>query len=154
MIKSELTFTIPLLIASPKCYWIWSYRRWILDKAVELLPTPAARRIWEEELGLAGKMLIKDRRNFHAWNYRRAVVAQLESAELDGRSMVQSEFDYTTAMIKQDLSNFSAWHTRSKLIPRLLNEKRADDTARKDFLETGRSWSSQYSILILVLEQS
>lgn len=136
-IKSELSFTIPLLLESPKCYWIWSYRLWILQQAIERLRAPVARRIWEEELGLASKMLGKDRRNFHAWGYRRHVVAQLESATLGGSSMAEAEFKYTTKMIETDLSNFSAWHSRSKLIPRLLDERGADDEARRAFLDSG-----------------
>jgi geranylgeranyl transferase type-2 subunit alpha len=51
--------------------------------------------------------------------------------------MVESEFEYTTKMIKSNLSNFSAWHNRSKLIPRLLNERNADDIARQKFLDEG-----------------
>lgn len=140
LIKSELGFTIPLLLASPKCYWIWSYRLWILQQAIQRLSMPIARRVWEEELGLASKMLAKDRRNFHAWGYRRHVVEQLESPVLGGTSMVEAEFKYTTDMISTDLSNFSAWHNRSKLIPRLLDERKADDTAREDFLNAGMSW--------------
>jgi geranylgeranyl transferase type-2 subunit alpha len=82
-------------------------------------------------------MLGKDRRNFHAWGYRRHVVAQLESATLQGSSMVEAEFAYTERMINTDLSNFSAWHSRSKLIPRLLEERGADDAARRAFLDEG-----------------
>ncbi|KAK3314890.1 hypothetical protein B0H66DRAFT_325060 [Apodospora peruviana] len=134
IIKTELGFTIPLLLESPKCYWIWSYRLWILQQAIDRLPVLVARRIWEEELGLASKMLTKDRRNFHAWGYRRHVVEQLESSQLGGKSMAESEFEYTTRMISQDLSNFSAWHSRSKLIPRLLDERKADDAAREMLL--------------------
>ncbi|KAM7201248.1 geranylgeranyl transferase type-2 subunit alpha [Naviculisporaceae sp. PSN 640] len=134
LIKSELGFTIPLLLASPKCYWIWSYRLWILQQAIQRLSVPIARRIWEEELLLASKMLAKDRRNFHAWGYRRHVVEQLEAPVLGGTSMVEAEFKYTTDMINTDLSNFSAWHNRSKLIPRLLDERKADDQARENFL--------------------
>ncbi|KAL2195925.1 hypothetical protein P885DRAFT_78853 [Corynascus similis CBS 632.67] len=135
IIKSELTFTIPLLLESPKCYWIWSYRLWILQQAIARLRPAVARRIWEEELGLASKMLGKDRRNFHAWGYRRHVVQQLESATLEGSSMVEAEFAYTDKMINTDLSNFSAWHSRSKLIPRLLDERGADNAARRAFLD-------------------
>lgn len=139
-IKSELGFTIPLLLESPKCYWIWSYRLWILQQAIARLRVPLARKIWEEELGLATKMLGKDRRNFHAWGYRRHVVAQLESPSLEGSSMVEAEFAYTDRMIQSDLSNFSAWHSRSKLIPRLLDERGADDAARRAFLDKGMSF--------------
>nr|XP_036584108.1 Geranylgeranyl transferase type-2 subunit alpha [Colletotrichum truncatum]KAF6793497.1 Geranylgeranyl transferase type-2 subunit alpha [Colletotrichum truncatum] len=128
-------FTIPLLLEFPKSYWIWKYRSWLLQQAIDLLPKPMARRIWEEELGLVSKMLTKDRRNFHAWGYRRTVVSTLESQVLDGTSMVEPEFEYTTKMINVDLSNFSAWHNRTNLIPRLLEERRADDKARQKFLD-------------------
>ncbi|AEO71295.1 uncharacterized protein THITE_2123493 [Thermothielavioides terrestris NRRL 8126] len=134
-IQSELSFTIPLLLESPKCYWIWSYRQWILAQAIARLRPHVARQVWEAELGLASKMLGKDRRNFHAWGYRRHVVTQLESAALRGASMVEAEFEYTYRMIQTDLSNFSAWHSRSKLIPRLLDERGADDAARRAFLD-------------------
>ena len=52
------------------------------------------------------------------------------------QSLVESEFEYTTKMIKTNLSNFSAWHNRSKLIPRLLNERQADDTARRQLFDS------------------
>ncbi|KAI8956570.1 protein prenylyltransferase [Daldinia sp. FL1419] len=134
-LQSELSFTIPLLLEYPKCYWIWKYRRWLLEQAIARLPAAASRKIWEAELALASKMLTKDRRNFHAWGYRRNVVAALESPSLGGKSMVEDEFSYTTRMISVDLSNFSAWHTRSQLILRLLDERGADDVARRAFLD-------------------
>ncbi|KAK7398110.1 Rab geranylgeranyltransferase [Neonectria punicea] len=134
-IRTELAFTIPLLMEFPKCYWIWNYRLWTLQQATERFDVAVARHIWEEELGLVSKMLTRDRRNFHAWGYRRHVVTQLESPVLDGRSMVEPEFEYTTKMIHVDLSNFSAWHNRSQLIPRLLDERKADDAFRKAFLD-------------------
>ncbi|KAK4139412.1 uncharacterized protein C8A04DRAFT_33093 [Dichotomopilus funicola] len=133
VIKSELAFTIPLLLESPKCYWIWSYRLWILEQAIARLPARQARKVWEEELGLVSMMLGRDRRNFHAWGYRRHVVDQLESTALHGSSMVETEFAYTDSMIKTDLSNFSAWHRRSRLIPRLLEERGADAQTRREF---------------------
>ncbi|CAM1509259.1 Fc.00g029980.m01.CDS01 [Cosmosporella sp. VM-42] len=135
VIRSELGFTIPLLMEFPKCYWIWGYRLWILQQAIHRLPIAMARRIWEEELGLVSKMLTKDRRNFHAWGYRRHVVGELESSALDGRSMVEPEFEYTTKKINEDLSNFSAWHNRSQLIPRLLDERKSDNDSRRTFLD-------------------
>lgn len=137
MLRSELGFTVPLLMEFPKCYWIWKYRSWLLQQAIDRLDPAVARRIWEEELGLDTKMLSKDRRNFHAWGYRRNVVSHLESAVLNGTSMIESEFDFTSKMIRVDLSNFSAWHNRSKLIPRLLDERQADASARKKFFDDG-----------------
>ncbi|KAM5345593.1 hypothetical protein ACJ41O_011454 [Fusarium nematophilum] len=135
VIRAELGFTVPLLMKFPKCYWIWNYRLWTLGQATERLEVPVARRIWEEELGLVSKMLNRDRRNFHAWGYRRHVVVQLESPALNGQSLVEHEFDYTTKMIHEDLSNFSAWHNRSQLIPRLLDEREADDNSRRALLD-------------------
>ncbi|KAL4727544.1 Rab geranylgeranyltransferase [Fusarium chlamydosporum] len=135
VIRGELAFTVPLLLEFPKCYWIWNYRLWTLDRAIERLDLSVARRIWEEELGLVSKMLTKDRRNFHAWGYRRHVVAQLESPLLNGQSLVEPEFEYTTKKIRGDLSNFSAWHNRSQLITRLLTERNADDESRQAFLD-------------------
>jgi geranylgeranyl transferase type-2 subunit alpha len=135
VIQSELQFTIPLLLEFPKCYWIWNHRDYMLSLAISRLPVVVARQIWMAELGLVSKMLTKDRRNFHAWGYRRRVVTQLEAPELEGTSMVESEFAYTTKKIRDDLSNFSAWHNRSQLVLRLLDERGADDQARKRLLE-------------------
>ncbi|KAK4644515.1 Rab geranylgeranyltransferase [Podospora bellae-mahoneyi] len=135
IITSELSFTFGLLLKSPKCYWIWSYRLWTLDQSILLLPVEKAKKIWQNELGLASKMLSMDRRNFHAWGYRRHVVSQLESRELGGDSLVESEFAYTDRMIRADLSNFSAWHSRSTLIPRLLDERGAGEDERRAFLD-------------------
>ncbi|TQV91355.1 hypothetical protein V2A60_008997 [Cordyceps javanica] len=134
-LKKDLEKIVPLLMAHPKCYWIWNYRMWTLEQATLVLPVEAAKSIWQEELGLVGKMLDRDRRNYHAWAYRRYVVSHLESTKLEGKSMTESEFAYTTTMIERDLSNFSAWHNRAQIIPRLLVERIADDSSRRAFLD-------------------
>jgi geranylgeranyl transferase type-2 subunit alpha len=108
------------------------------------LHTVTARKLWQGELQLVTMMLSSDSRNFHAWGYRRFVVTQLErlpvssggtDSRTENQSMVEDEFAYTTKMIKANLSNFSAWHNRSKLIPRLLDERQSDDTARRRMLD-------------------
>jgi geranylgeranyl transferase type-2 subunit alpha len=137
LIKNDLIFLVPLLKQWPKCYWIWDHRIWLLQQATLRLEVPIARRLWQEELALCGMMLVRDSRNFHGWGYRRMVVEQLESPALHGKSMVEDEFAYTTKMVHAHLSNFSAWHTRSKLIPRLLDERKASDQERKEFLDNG-----------------
>ncbi|KAM0282830.1 hypothetical protein ACHAQH_002834 [Verticillium albo-atrum] len=134
-LRSELKFTFPLIKANPKCYWIWNYRLWLLQQAVELLPVELARRVWDEELGLVALMLTKDQRNFHAWGYRRHVVRTLESEKLAGSTMSEAEFAYTERMIGAGLSNFSAWHHRSRVIPRLLDERGLNDGERRAFLD-------------------
>ena len=126
-----------LLRKFPKCYWIWNHRNWLLSRGEKLLGSETAQKLWSGELQLVGKMLHSDSRNFHAWSYRRFVVAQLERlAQISGayQSLAEPEFEYTTKMIKMNLSNFSAWHNRSKLIPRLLEERNADAKARRQLL--------------------
>ncbi|KAL2073023.1 hypothetical protein VTL71DRAFT_10347 [Oculimacula yallundae] len=137
LIKADLEFLFPIMVEYPKCYWLWNYRLWLLKEANHRLEPDVAKELWKRELILVGKMLVRDSRNFHGWGYRRMVVAELESTRLGGKSMVESEFEYTTKMIHapKGLSNFSAWHRRSKLIPRLLDERNADDAARKQFLD-------------------
>lgn len=82
---------------------------------------------------MVSKMLDRDARNFHAWDYRRFVVLKLE--EQTGKSLAEAEFQYTTKKVTGNLSNFSAWHYRSKLIPKLLEERQADDTDRRKMLD-------------------
>jgi geranylgeranyl transferase type-2 subunit alpha len=98
----------------------------------------AAHKLWSGELQLINKMLHADSRNFHAWSYRRIVVSQIDRLAATtadaAQSLAEPEFEYTTKMIKSNLSNFSAWHNRSRLIPLILNERKADPQARRAFL--------------------
>ena len=133
LIKEDLQFLIPLLKQFPKCYWIWNHRSWLLGTATKHLPAHTSAELWRGELGLVSKMLALDSRNFHGWGYRRKTVEEIE--RLSGRSMVESEFEYTTKMIQTNLSNFSAWHHRSQLIPRLLLEREASSEDRSKLLD-------------------
>ena len=141
LVSGDLAFLIPLLRKFPKCYWIWKYRLWLLEESTRLLPASEARIFWQQELALAGKMLTLDSRNFQGWGYRRTIVSALESIALQAEGsttpMTEAEFEYTTKMINSNLSNFSAWHNRSKVIPRLLDERGADHKARRIFLDEG-----------------
>ena len=134
LIKDDLNFLLPLLKEYPKCYWIWKYRLWLLEQAETLLSQPQAIEFWKQELALASHHLTRDERNFHGWNYRGRVVSHLE--RLGGASLADSEFTYSTSMIQMALQNFSALHYRSKLIPRLLDERHADDQARRQMLDS------------------
>jgi geranylgeranyl transferase type-2 subunit alpha len=135
IIQLDLQFLFPLLLKFPKCYWIWNHRLWLLDRSTTLLKPETALRLWTEELGLVGKMLTRDSRNFHGWGYRRTVVRTLE--QLNKRSMAKEELDYTKKMISANLSNFSAWHNRCKLIVQTLNEQNASAEERTDMLNSG-----------------
>ena len=140
IVNLDLHFLFPLLLQYPKCYWIWNHRLWLLQQATLHLPSDKARSLWEDELNLVGKMLIRDSRNFHGWGYRRTVIDRLESTTLGGKSMARDEYDYTTKMIGQNLSNFSAWHNRSRLILRILNEESASARERKQMLNEGKGY--------------
>jgi len=155
LLSADLQFLVPLLVKFPKCYWIWNHRYWLLRQTTERLSKEMAHKYWTQELGLVGKMLGRDSRNFHGWNYRRFVISGLESLlavrhivasgtsakELEGQtdkqeqSILESEFAYTTKMIMSNLSNFSAWHNRSKLIPSLLDERKATTEQRKKMFD-------------------
>lgn len=133
VIKEDLQYQMPLLKQWPKCYWIWNHRRWLLVTATQHLPAHATLDLWSAERALVTKMLAMDSRNFHGWGYRRQVTENIE--RLSGKSMAEPEFEYTTNMIQSNLSNFSAWHNRGQLIPRLLDERRADAAARKELYD-------------------
>ncbi|KAF1836002.1 geranylgeranyl transferase type 2 subunit alpha [Decorospora gaudefroyi] len=139
LLQGDLQLTFALLRKFPKCYWIWNHRNWLLREGEALMGAEAAYKLWSGELQLINKMLHADSRNFHAWGYRRFVVSQIERltpSQHGGsqQSLAESEFEYTTKMIKTNLSNFSAWHNRSQLIPNILREREADPQTRRDFL--------------------
>jgi geranylgeranyl transferase type-2 subunit alpha len=61
---------------------------------------------YESELQLCKEFLREDQRNFHCWNYRRAI------HERSGFPS-EKEFEYSTEKIQENFSNYSAFHHRS-----------------------------------------
>jgi len=110
ILEGELSLATTALMKNPKCYSAWHHRLWVLQRAGG--DTEGGRQLRLAELQLCSKMLALDARNFHCWNYRRAV-AKLCDAD------PQSEFAFTTEKINENFSNYSAWHYRTVLIPRL-----------------------------------
>lgn len=128
LLSSELKLLQAILQDYPKIYWIWNHRKWCLSQC----PWPD----WARELLLVTKMLEQDARNFHVWEYRRYVIAQIEQAEESSKA--ERELEYTTAAINSNFSNFSAWHNRTKLIPQVLVQIEDDagrDTRRREMLK-------------------
>lgn len=118
-IERDLLLTTTYLKMHPKVYWIWTHRKWCLEH----IPSGPGEtdgwkeRSWHQELALVDKMLGRDSRNFHAWDYRRYILAVgFPTKDL------QSEIRYTTKKIEGNFSNFSAWHQRTKVFARLWDD--------------------------------
>jgi len=116
-LDGDLSLTFAALQVHPKVYWLWNHRRWCLqnipDGPTNSEPSKSWRsRTWARELAIVEKMLDRDSRNFHAWNYRRYVLAYMPESD---RRPPKSELAYTTRKIEQNFSNFSAWHQRTKV---------------------------------------
>ncbi|KAJ2169367.1 Rab geranylgeranyltransferase [Coemansia sp. RSA 353] len=126
MLDGELKFLLGIITKNIKSYWMWNHRMWALSS----LPRPE----WQRELGLVAKLLALDARNYHGWDYRRFVVAQLKDAATDKHEVDTQEFAFTTEQINHDCANHSAWHNRSKLLPEILAQR--DEDGQLEVLQT------------------
>ncbi|RDB20991.1 Geranylgeranyl transferase type-2 subunit alpha [Hypsizygus marmoreus] len=126
LLSDDLSTTMAALKAHPKVYWLWNHRRWCLEN----IPSgPISddgsdsggwkKSTWDRELFVVEKMLDADPRNFHAWDYRRYVLASMTTPRPK-----KSELAYTARKIEANISNFSAWHQRSKVITSLWDGNR------------------------------
>jgi len=121
--------TTGALKAHPKVYWIWNHRRWCLENF------PAGpgeddgwkKANWDREMFVVERMLDVDARNFHAWSYRRYVLARMTTQRSD-----ESELHYTTKKIESNFSNFSAWHQRSKVLTAMWSSGTLDPLRSKE----------------------
>ncbi|KAH7889917.1 rab-protein geranylgeranyltransferase [Phlebopus sp. FC_14] len=133
LLTSELGMTTTALKAHPKVYWIWNHRRWCLENvpdgpSIDGQPSLQWRRAnWDRELMVVEKMLDVDARNFHAWNYRRYVLASMTTPRPE-----TFELAYTTRKISSSFSNFSAWHQRSKVYYILWNTGQSDPVQSRE----------------------
>ncbi|EEB95242.1 hypothetical protein MPER_05820 [Moniliophthora perniciosa FA553] len=125
--------TTAFLKMHPKIYWIWNHRRWCLENVPDGPGTTGDDQIgwkkasWSKELLVVEKMLDADARNYHAWSYRRYILAEMPIPRSE-----TSELAYTTKKIESSFSNFSAWHQRSKVLSSLwaqgtLNEEQSKE---------------------------
>ncbi|KAG5469375.1 hypothetical protein LSCM1_02592 [Leishmania martiniquensis] len=164
----ELKLNSKVLMLNYKNYSAFSHRHWIFDQLVGLATVEmqqvaecatgtavgttvprmyeVLRSLLRKEREQCEQLLQLDERNFHAWNYRRWVLAQelratgLAAAYCSAASSLASakdatqpsasatpglvffsaeeagELEYTTRKIKNNFSNYSAWHQRSLAI--------------------------------------
>ncbi|KAI0374748.1 rab-protein geranylgeranyltransferase [Pilatotrama ljubarskyi] len=131
LLSDDLALTTTLLKQHPKVYAIWTHRQWCLQQVPEgpskADPHGWRQAYWNKELFVVERMLDADPRNFHAWNYRRYVLA-----EMPVKRSETSELAYTKRKIEANFSNFSAWHQRSKVLTSLWDAGKLD---RKKSLE-------------------
>ena len=90
--------------SDPKCYTLWSYRQWLVLGLNKL-----GGQVVQAEKDLVKMLLMKDEKNFHAWNYRN----WLNSVQL----IIDDEINFTHDKIKSNPFNFSPYHFRTKLLP-------------------------------------
>lgn len=139
-LDGDLSLTLAALQVHPKVYWLWNHRRWCLHNipdGPDDLGSKSWRSItWARELAIVEKMLDRDSRNFHAWNYRRYVLASMPESD---RRSAKSELVYTTRKIEQNFSNFSAWHQRTKVLGVIWKEEPEVETSSKP---EGKSFAS------------
>jgi len=137
VLSTELSLTTAALKAHPKVYWVWNHRQWCLENVPDGPGEEGAdlhgwkKANWDRELFVVDKMLDADARNFHAWNYRRYVLAGMPFPRPEA-----SELAYTTRKIEGNFSNFSAWHQRSKIYTALWDNGKLDPIkSRKEEFE-------------------
>ncbi|KAJ7261363.1 rab-protein geranylgeranyltransferase [Mycena haematopus] len=118
LVADDLSMTTVALKMHPKVYWIWNHRRWCLENVPDGPGTSAEGDLngwrktnWDKEMYVVDKMLDADSRNFHAWSYRRYVLAMMPVSRPE-----VTELAYTTRKIESNFSNFSAWHQRTKIL--------------------------------------
>jgi len=130
ILTAELSLTMAFLRSHPKVYWIWNHRRWCLEHVPYDKGEQSAiwkQENWSKELYAVEKMLDADARNFHAWDYRRYVLASMP-----GKHSESDELKYTTKKIEANFSNFSAWHQRSKVLSSLWESGNLDVIVSKN----------------------
>ncbi|KIM49288.1 hypothetical protein M413DRAFT_438472 [Hebeloma cylindrosporum] len=143
VLSDDLAMTMSALKAHPKVYWIWNHRRWCLEN----LPNGPGQEgdadflgwkqnSWDKELVIVELMLSADPRNFHAWDYRRFILASMPIAREEEDKL---ELQFTYKKITANFSNFSAWHQRSKTLRKLWEANNLNEAkSRAEELENAR----------------
>lgn len=161
MLFFELKLNTTVLHEDFKCYAAFAHRHWVYEKLLESAESDAdsavrdtrlasVRGIIEREVGQCEKLLEIDERNFHAWNYRRWILALEARVNAGGEanrgersSSVRfltehemSDLAFTTMRICRNFSNYSAWHQRGLLLRQAAHFFVENDEATgKDFKE-------------------
>ena len=95
--SKELFISSEGIKKNPKSYCAWHHRLWVAS---------VYSINFKEEIGLCDLFLNLDQRNFHCWNYRRAIVKL-------GNLSIDDELNFSIKKIEENFSNYSALHHRS-----------------------------------------
>ena len=85
----------------------------ILALEIEKSNPQIPRVVVKTELQLCAKLLAKDERNFHVWNYRNWIINATKSFE---QKAIDNELAFIDSKLKENFSNFSALHFKSKTV--------------------------------------
>lgn len=100
VVERELNVSSDAIKKNPKSYCAWHHRLWVWSKVdIDI----------SKELELCDRFLTMDQRNFHCWNYRRAIIRL-------GKIDHLSEISFSMKKIEENFSNYSAFHHRSVYI--------------------------------------
>ncbi|KAH8081570.1 hypothetical protein HD553DRAFT_275011, partial [Filobasidium floriforme] len=147
LLQQDLKLTVSYLQIHPKVYWIWTHRKWCLERMPDDIEDHVnwKQQTWKAELGLVEKMLERDARNFHAWDYRRHVLA----SGFPNRGP-DAELKYTTKKIEGNFSNFSAWHQRTKVLGSLWEDMQREGI-RENLDEIERMKQAEFELVLQAL---
>ncbi|KAH8708199.1 Geranylgeranyl transferase type-2 subunit alpha [Beauveria bassiana] len=124
-LQSELSFTVPLLIKSPKCYWIWNYRWWILHKQFADCPFKRPVRY--------GRMIGRNLSNFSAWHHRSQlflkVIAEQNCNDEARAAFLRQELDTVREGLNLGPEDQSLWYYHQFLTSQIVKDGDRDTIA-------------------------
>lgn len=124
LIKKEMEMLVGLAMKDPKSYQLWHHRKWMFIKIWELeTQLHAQGKISKPcvamDIKICDKFLMKDERNFHAWNYRCFLINYLlERFPDEALQVLNKELDFLQAKLDSNFSNYSAIHFKTKYLVR------------------------------------
>ncbi|XP_011257308.1 protein prenyltransferase alpha subunit repeat-containing protein 1 [Camponotus floridanus] len=142
--RDELSVTRPVLYHTPKNFEAFAYRGWLMSHALDAernhVAEPGVSPLASAEVELAETCADRYANNYHAWSYRRHLVALCESRGLRHPSL-ESEWRSTLAWCRRHVSDHSAHSYRQFLLRKCIlamvsseTEMNDDDTVRHDNL--------------------
>ncbi|KAJ5078782.1 geranylgeranyl transferase type-2 subunit alpha [Anaeramoeba ignava] len=145
--KESLELSEKLVLINPDLYFVWNFRKEII-LFLEKNPNEDLEEIYQKELLLIQKCLIKHPKSYFTWFQRKWITVRMNNCNWPhelilckkflavdernfhcwnyrrfvvekGKQSLQDEWEFTTEKIEQNFSNYSAWHNRTKLLNKI-----------------------------------